>query len=427
MTEQTHILELERENLRLRQENRQLRTLLRRNRMELALGDDRLSQEITRDMAQFYEAPLAPWYIFVLFFWNQPGQNPLPIRESLLPLDKIVKTYGGLLSQFGQYFFFEVAGAVACLMNVSLPCEPDENPDAGKAFCTRLRDSLLQTLEQDSSQSPQISHIAISHASRLEQGPRSLFRSAESVSERRHRDSPRVLMEEGRVHPSTQNLHQIFSLEPLFWRQIQQHAFFDAAGTLDSIIELTILDQGTLERASASLFSRMEMVLQAALSEKGADPMTMDEFPRLLPAISEAKTYQQLREVCYDILATLEDRFYTPLNGRNKKMPNIEAYIQKNYRDQMMCATSIADEFKISPSYLSRIFKSDMGMGIVEYIHRIRIDAAKTLLADPNLTIDAVAQMVGFSNRWVLTRVFKKTVGVTPGAYRDDSRISPQG
>lgn len=427
MTEQTHILELEQENLRLRQENLQLRTLLRRNRMELALGDDQLSQEITKDMAQFYEAPLAPWYIFVLFFWNQPGQTPLPIWESLLPLDKIVKTYNGLLSQFGQCFFFEVAGAVACLMNVSLPCEPDENPETGKAFCTQLRDALLQTLEQDSSQSPQISHIAISHASRLEQGPRSLYRSAESVSERRHRDSPRVLMEESRVHPSSQNLHQIFSLEPLFWRQIQQHAFFDAAGTLDTIIELTILDQGSLERASASLFSRMEMVLQATLADKGLDPMSTITMPRLLPAISEARTYQQLREACYDILATLEDRFYTPPDSRNKKMANIEAYIQENYRDQMLCAASIADAFKISPSYLSRIFKADMGVGIVEYVHRIRVDAAKELLKDPQLTMDLVAQKSGFSNRWVLTRVFKKTVGVTPGAYRDDSRISPQG
>lgn len=426
MKQETRMMELEQENMVLRQENARLLATLCRNRMEQALRDDQLSQSIAQNMAQFYDGPLAPWYIFVLFFGDRPAkmdQQPSDMPPDS-PLDMVTRSYGSLLSQFGQCFFFEVTGTIACLLNVALPEDPEENPEAGKAYCGRLRDALMQYLKEDTSH---ISHIAISHASRLEQGPRLLYRSAVSLSERRHRDSPPVLMEETQVHPSSQNLFQIFSLEPLFWRQIQQHTFFDAAGTLDNIIELTILDQGTLERASASLFSRMEMVLQAALSEKGLDPMTVDEFPRLLPAISNATTYQQLREVCYDILATLEDLFYTPLNSRNKKMPNIEAYIQEHYRDQMMCATSIADAFKISPSYLSRIFKSDMGIGIVEYIHRIRIDAAKDLLMDPNLTIDTVAQMVGFSNRWVLTRVFKKTVGITPGAYRDDSRPFLQG
>ena len=66
-----------------------------------------------------------------------------------------------------------------------------------------------------------------------------------------------------------------------------------------------------------------------------------------------------------------------------------------------------------------------MGIGIVEYIHRIRVDAAKELLLDESLTIDVVAEKVGFSNRWVLTRVFKKIVGVTPGAYRSGAETSP--
>ena len=57
----------------------------------------------------------------------------------------------------------------------------------------------------------------------------------------------------------------------------------------------------------------------------------------------------------------------------------IEKYISDHYTDQTMSAASIAEQFKISPSYLSRIFKADMGIGIVEYIHRIRVEAAKKL------------------------------------------------
>ena len=59
-----------------------------------------------------------------------------------------------------------------------------------------------------------------------------------------------------------------------------------------------------------------------------------------------------------------------------------------------------------------------MGIGIVEYIHRIRIEAAKKLLVHNDLNMNTVAVESGFSNRWVLTRVFKKICGMTPGDYR---------
>ena len=218
--------------------------------------------------------------------------------------------------------------------------------------------------------------------------------------------------------PPRDALKQIFSLEPLFWRQIQQHAFYDAATTLETLIHLTCLEQRDLERTRATVFTRMETVLQAIAQGKGQDPMHTPELSNLLPAISKVQTYQEICEVSYDILATLEDKFYTPPNVRNKKMIAIEKYISDHYTDQTMSAASIAEQFKISPSYLSRIFKADMGIGIVEYIHRIRVEAAKKLLMYNDLNMNAVAVESGFSNRWVLTRVFKKICGMTPGDYR---------
>ena len=73
---------------------------------------------------------------------------------------------------------------------------------------------------------------------------------------------------------------------------------------------------------------------------------------------------------------------------------------------------------RISTSYLSRIFKADMGIGLVDYIHKIRVDAAKAALVSTDATIDEVAAAVGFSNRWVFMRVFKKLEGTTPGTFR---------
>lgn len=425
MNQEQQILRLQEENAALRKEIEFLKRRSRRDYMERIIKDDQLSQQISNHLEDFYSDPLAPWYICILFYGSRPSHEPPPptVRTTLpeSPLEMISKAFRDTLENYGQTYFFEASGTVACLLNVELEAEPEDTPEAGRAFCAELRDALAETNHLVRKQTS-VSHISISHASRMEQGPRILYRSAVSVSERRTADSPAVCMEETWITPTREPLTQIFSLEPTFWRQIQQHAFFDAATTLDQLIQLTSLDQGSLERTLASVFSRMEMVLQTTVQENIGDPMHDSEFASLLPALSEVKTYQEMREVAYDILATLEDRFYTPPNTRNKKMANIEAYIKTNYKNQMMSATSIAEEFKISPSYLSRIFKADMGIGIVEYIHRIRVDSAKELLKDESLTIDAVAVKAGFSNRWVLTRVFKKIVGTTPGTFRSNTQ-----
>ena len=178
-----------------------------------------------------------------------------------------------------------------------------------------------------------------------------------------------------------------------------------------------------MEQDRAAVFSRMELVLSAALEGFVEEPTQDAKFSLLLRELSRAGTFQQLRDTAYDILATLEDQLYTPPNARNRKMPQIEQYIREDYANPALCATSIAERFRISPSYLSRIFKADMGVGLVDYIHQIRIEAAKVALRNTYATIDEVATTVGFSNRWVFMRVFKKLEGTTPGAYRSTQGV----
>ena len=215
-----------------------------------------------------------------------------------------------------------------------------------------------------------------------------------------------------------QDQKQLYVLELTFWQRIQQRSFFDAATTLEQILEVSTLQNGTLERDRGAVFSRMELVLNAALEGIVSEPTQDERFSALLHDLGQAQTYRQLQDTAYDILATLEDQFYTPPNARNRKMPQIEQYIREDYTNPALCASSIAERFRISAPYLSRIFKADMGIGLVDYIHQLRIEAAKNALRNTYATIDEVATSVGFSNRWVFMRVFKKLEGTTPGAYR---------
>lgn len=415
MSRSTNAVALRQELAALQAENRRLKHSLRQHTMERAVLDEQMSPELLPHMEQFFSLPLTPWYVCILFF-GEEAVEPMP---QTAPVASISGGLTDILDVFGQPFFFTVSGVVACLINVSLPPDGDA-ASAGEALCRQLKNALeaqIPTLRQTAS----LDHIAISMVSDMRQGPRLLYRSARSASE--HRKDGETVCVARHGLPTSQDQKQLYVLEQIFWQRIQQRSFFDAAATLDRILTANTPGR-SLEQDRAAVFSRMELVLGAALEGIVQAPAPDDKFSMLLRKLSRAGTFEQLRDAAYDILATLEDQLYTPPDSRNRKMPQIEQYIRESYADPALCATSVAEQFRISASYLSRIFKADMGIGLVDYIHRLRIDAAKDALKHTGGTIDGVAAAVGFSNRWVFIRVFKKLEGTTPGAYRAAYGIS---
>ena len=399
---------LQRELAALQAENRRLKHSLLQHTMERAVLDEQMSPDLLSHMEQFFPLPLTPWYLFLLFFGGEPIE-PMP---KTAPVESISDALTDMLRAFGQPFFFTISGVVACLMNVSLPTDRE---DAGQALCNQVREAL-EVQAPMLQQTVSLDHIALSMVSDMKNGPRLLYRSARSASEHRKSGETVCMAHAGLSVPQDQK--QLYVLEQIFWQRIQQRSFFDAATTLDQILATNTLPGRSLEQDRATVFSRMELVLSAALEGLVEDTTQDAKFSRLLRELSRAGTFQQLRDTAYDILATLEDQLYTPPNSRNRKMPQIEQYIREHYTDPSLCAASVAEHFRISASYLSRIFKADMGIGLVDFIHKLRIDAARAALRNSCETIDEVAASVGFSNRWVFMRVFKKLEGTTPGAYR---------
>ena len=95
----------------------------------------------------------------------------------------------------------------------------------------------------------------------------------------------------------------------------------------------------------------------------------------------------------------------------------IEQYIHFHYAKHLSLE-SIAEEFSLSSNYLSRSFKKKTGSGITDYINNVRIQKAKELLENPEIKIFHIAAQVGYSDEKYFSRVFKKTVGMSPLQYR---------
>lgn len=79
---------------------------------------------------------------------------------------------------------------------------------------------------------------------------------------------------------------------------------------------------------------------------------------------------------------------------------------------------SIANHFNYNKNYLSRKYKNETGIGITMQITKHRIDQAKLLLAESNLSIEEIAAYVGYDDAKYFMRTFRKFENMTPTQYR---------
>lgn len=80
--------------------------------------------------------------------------------------------------------------------------------------------------------------------------------------------------------------------------------------------------------------------------------------------------------------------------------------------------THLADIADMHPNYLSSLFKKEVGIPIAEYIHRTKIDEAKTLLTFTDYSLLKISTILNFHDQSYFTKVFKKYTGVTPKKYK---------
>lgn len=92
----------------------------------------------------------------------------------------------------------------------------------------------------------------------------------------------------------------------------------------------------------------------------------------------------------------------------NRYVLSATKYIELNFRNPSFTATDVSNYLKLDRSYLYKLFKSEMGMSVHDYINKLRISRASSLLGSSNLTIRDIALDSGFADQMYFSRLFKK-------------------
>jgi AraC-like DNA-binding protein len=80
-----------------------------------------------------------------------------------------------------------------------------------------------------------------------------------------------------------------------------------------------------------------------------------------------------------------------------------------------------AEEFHLSPNYLSDLLRKETGKGTIEFIQRFLVERAKSRLLDGREAVKEIAYDLGFETPQYFSRVFKKRTGLTPSEFRNRS------
>ena len=137
-----------------------------------------------------------------------------------------------------------------------------------------------------------------------------------------------------------------------------------------------------------------------------------------------------LKPVNPEELAQLLNRLETQLLAREQQLTprrhaspaeiveSVMMYLRENY-DQQIDFSAVAERQAMSAPYLTRLFREHAGTTPSKYLFDYRMQMARKLLLDSQLSIKEISGRVGYSDPFHFSKSFKAAFGISPAQFRD--------
>lgn len=162
-----------------------------------------------------------------------------------------------------------------------------------------------------------------------------------------------------------------------------------------------------------------DQVLEASLygmrqNDRAEDAFAENMKEKFWLCTDGQSVFQMLRQAVGQELRRLEDE-----RSLREMRPITEAkrYIQQHYRESLRLE-DVSNAVGFNATYFSTLFKKETGQNFMDYLTELRIGKAKELLCDDKLSVQDVAETVGYRDLKYFSRLFKKTTGVSPSDYK---------
>ena len=151
----------------------------------------------------------------------------------------------------------------------------------------------------------------------------------------------------------------------------------------------------------------------------------LEEYERQMPGSTDLIRLNLIRMMIlmmretFQTIITDTSPSVSPLKTqRTKLIEDILSYLNQNYASRISLE-QIAKNVFMSPSYICKIFKQEMGESPINYLIRIRMEKARNLLLqEEGYSVKEIACLVGYEDIYQFSKLFKKYYGVAPSYFR---------
>lgn len=173
---------------------------------------------------------------------------------------------------------------------------------------------------------------------------------------------------------------------------------------------------------SADMICRLYGIIDSILGEMSFSSKNETKLFNIYQRLNGEQNMHTLKMIIEEMLTYLISS-----NSESQKeglCSQVEEFIKQHYQDKNLSVGMISEKEGIEISQLSKKFKKEKGINIIDYIHMVRIKSSKELLCNETLTIKQIAELCGYVNSDAFIRAFKRYEGVTPGKYKNNLKIS---
>ncbi len=202
----------------------------------------------------------------------------------------------------------------------------------------------------------------------------------------------------------------------------------DNQGAVDAadrfLDELYLLEAGDLNSMKVKIYSLCNLLLRGLPDWDRSSPGYIETESGNLDILADEQDYESMKRSACSILGDLAVKYARDYyHGSSEIVLETLKFINKHYREKVTLG-DMAAYFHMSQSYLSVLFKQEMGKSFTEYLTGLRLGEAKKLLRETNLNLTDVAYQCGFEDQSYFSKVFHKVEGITPSRYRNQQRGS---
>ena len=174
---------------------------------------------------------------------------------------------------------------------------------------------------------------------------------------------------------------------------------------------------------SYSEFDLAKEAIHIGVTDYLLKPVDEDELKgtidKIREKISEKDEMKKIEEFAGDKVLSADSDWKiikTAESSEDTYVNMVYKIIKENYSDELSIR-DVAEELKVSPSFLSRRLKQNLDTTFVDILNQYRIKSALKLLSEGKMRIYEVSDAVGFNEYKHFSSVFKKYLGVSPGEF----------